>query len=176
MIALKTIALEGVAYLSGEPEDLLIERDDGAPFSVEAELAKLEGRQVRLALTHVPPNGPHPLAWGGGSCYWGPHGTCPAGHHLRPDLILVFVGEGTLTRSSGVDRWVLSRFDGSNLPVPLSMLPGHYCRLVGATTDAVERMRDILHKMDPDQQVEALTGQANDLRATLDRLRQMTGK
>jgi hypothetical protein len=170
---LKTIALEGMFFLDEQTGKLLVQKDDGTIVPVEPELESLIGRQVQIAVMHVPPHGVQKDEWGLGSCQWRPFGQCPAGHHETPDRLLVFSQAGSLGKIEA--RWALSGFDGSNQEVPLPYLVGHYGRVVAATTDAVERMRDILTKMDPQQQVEVLTGQAGQLREALDRVRKATG-
>ncbi len=172
MDALKTLMLEGNFYL--DHQSLWVKSDTGETQEVEPLLKELEGRQIRLAVMHVPPSGPKPGRWGGGSCNIEVAGTeCPAGHHLHPDRMLVFSQEGVLTKTP--QGWVLCAFDGGIQSVPLNMMWGHYGRILGATTDAVERMRDKLANLSPDQQVESLIGQAGDLTEMLEKLRKATG-
>lgn len=169
---LKTVVLEGIFFKEGASE-LSVQTDGGPILSVEFELDALRGRQVQLALMHVPPLGVQAGEWGLGSCQWRGSGHCPAGHHLNPDHLLVFSQAGSLDKTQ--DGWVLSQFDGGKKRVPFQFLVGHYGRVVAATTDAVERMRDTILKLDPQQQVEAFAGQAGELREVLDRILKVTG-
>jgi hypothetical protein len=171
MDALKTLMLEGKFFV--HPKDgLTVKPDQGAAVNVPEALGALKGRQIRLALMHVPPDGAKPDKWGCGSCNLERTGKCHAGHHEQPTRMFVFTGEGVL--AEGSTGWVLRRFDGGTQEVPLNMMWGHYGRVVAATTDAVERMRDKLAGLDPEQQVEALSGQAKGLRDVLARLQKAT--
>lgn len=170
---LKTLAIEGIFYLDENTGALLVQKDDGTVMPVEPELESLRDRQVQLAVMHVPPRGVQKGEWGLGSCHWQAYGQCPAGHHETPDRLLVFSQAGCLEKSEG--QWALSSFEGGSNPVPFQMLVGHYGRVVGATTDAVERMRDMLSRLDPEKQAEVLTQQAGDLRDKLDQIRKATG-
>lgn len=178
MNALETLILEGQFFI--QHRKLIVRGDDGVERDVSEALDALEDRQVRLAVMHVPPDGIKPGEWGGGCCAWQQAGHCPAGHHENPDRVLVFTCDGVLLKAEAEgaslsQAWALSKFDGSIQRVPLTMMPGHYGRVIGATTDAVEQMRDKLASQTPDQQVESLTGQAGELREMLDRLRKATG-
>ncbi len=178
MDALKTLMLEGQFFILHTK--LVVRDDKGAEHDVSSALEGLEGRQVRLAVMHVPPDGIKPDEWGGGCCAWENSGHCPAGHHEDPQRVLVFTCDGVLQKAepegaSQSQAWALHKFDGVLQRVPLTMMPGHYGRMVGATTDAVERMRDKLANLGPDQQVEALMGEAGDLKEMLERLRKATG-
>ncbi len=178
MDALKTLMLEGQFFILHKK--LVVRDDNGVEQDVSEALEALEGRQVRLAVMHVPPDGIKPDEWGGGCCAWENAGHCPAGHHEYPERVLVFTCDGMLQKaeaegSSQSQAWALSKFDGGIQRVPLTMMPGHYGRIVGATTDAVEQMRDRLANLSPDQQVESLTGQAGELREMLEKLRKATG-
>jgi len=171
MEALLTIALEGNFYIK---HDSLWVRAEPRDLEVEPALRRLEGRQVRLTVAHVPPNGIEPGRWGGGSCRLEVAGVpCPAGHHKNPDRMLVFTGEGLLQKEG--EGWVLHQFDGSKLEVPLNMMWCHHGRIVGATTDAIEQMKDKLATMGAAEQVEALTGQAQSLREMLDQVKKAAG-
>lgn len=170
MDALKTLLLEGNFYILHQALWVRTAQGDKA---VEPELEALVGRQVRLAVMHVPPDGVQADRWGGGSCNYQEAGFCPAGHHENPGKVLVFTGDGVLQKE---DRgWVLHQFSGGIQDVPLRLMAGHYGRIVGATTDAVEKMREKLSTMDPTHQVEALSAQAGGLRDLLDQLRKTTG-
>lgn len=162
------IMLEGIFY--AEDDLLYVQRDDGTKQDVFSELESLKDRPVRFAATHVPPHGKITDEWGGGSCYWKPSGWCPAGHHENPSKVLVWTGDGLLSREN--EKWFISSFDGSKNEIPLALLAGHYSRITAAPTDAVERMRDVLSsQMGAAEQVESLTSQANDLKDLLNRIK-----
>lgn len=173
MGALKTLCLEGIFFKNGI-DVLCVENGAGFNVEVDAEFEKLVDRQVRIAVMHVPVTNAAKGAPGGGSCYWKGPGPCPAGHADNPDRMLVFTAEGLLTKTT--DGWAVQTFSGSKKVVPLHLMEWHLGRVVGATTDAVEKMRDALAKLDPNQQVEALSGQAGELREKLSRLAKVTGR
>jgi len=166
------LCLEGV-FQENEKGQLVVQEDDGSITPVSEALAPFEGRQVQLALAHVPPHGLVPSQWGGGSCLCQAQGRCPAGHHQHPDRLLVFGCPGVLRRKDG--GWVIQEFSGQVQEIPFQAMPGHYGRLAGATTDAVEKMREAL----ADQglgQIRAAGVEAGELQEMLERLRQGTGK
>lgn len=170
MDVFKILMLEGQFSLHNGR--VVVRSDSGDVTVVEEALEKLEGRRVRLALMHVPPDGFQATKWGGGSCLLEHAGSCHAGHHVNPGKMFVFTAEGVLERDD--TGWVISGFDGSRQYVPVHLLWGHYGRIVGATTDAVEKMRDALVNMDPNEQLDVITGKAGELRDMLDRLRNIS--
>jgi len=184
----QTILLEGICYLGdkaypdskGRTEpgffDLLVQSSGGA-VSVYDTLRPLVGRQVQLAVHHVPSMPIDVHRWGGGACHWEPYGRCPFGHHTTPTRMFNEAGSGVLAydldHETSTGGWWLEQFDGTRLMLPLAhALPGHRSRVAAATLFAVDAMRDALAGQGLDS-VESLGNRATDLRDMLEQARRM---
>ncbi len=115
------------------------------------------------------PREPIQARWGLGSCYWTPVGTCPAGHHLDPELMCSWAGEGKLV-PHGPNWWAVETSGG--FP-PLNQLEGHNCKLAMCVKSP--KVRDEQHvSLDIEglkQTMQSLKDIQGDLIAMLDRAR-----
>lgn len=165
------VLLEGIFYkdLRG---NLAIQTPDGETL-VSSVLQPLLGKQVQLAVHHVPPMPPDPGRWGGGCCLWQPS-RCPAGHHEQSGWLYNVSGQGFLSEAG--DDWTLEGFDGSTQLLRLNLfLPGHHARVAAATLFSVEGMRENLARSGGLDLVDTLGTKASNLRDLLERLQNPMG-
>lgn len=169
MTEFNAILVEGLFY---EQAGIIhIEKDTGEHVSVEDVLSDVLGQRVQFALHHLPPDGIDPDKPGAGSCKYPDGKGCPALHDRFPDRLMSFHLEGVLRGSP----WRVEKFDGTVVPIPFKVMPGHYGRLGAATVIDVEKMKARLMDISP----EALAAAGIDtkiLEGILDRLRAAKGK
>lgn len=162
----QAILLEGLFY--ERDGSFYVEQDNGTHTSVTETLTPLAGKQVQVALHHLPPQ-VQPGLPGAGSCRF-PQGIgCPVRHDLHPDRLLSFHLEGVLQPQP----WSLVKFDGCTVILPLSGMVGHYGRLAATSVVDVEKMREALSRLDPSAFTSAGLG-TQDLEEILNRLRRTT--
>lgn len=158
----RSILLEG-AFYQAEDGGLWVSQTTST-LQVESELVPLLGLNLQVALHFNPPRSFDPTLWGGGSCLWQPTGKCPVGHHENPGLMLNLAGAGVLCRDG--KAWWLHQDSGENLILPLSLLEGHYARVV---------MLSIL-SLTPQTGLADLENQASKLRDLMSQLSSMLGE
>lgn len=107
--------LKGVFYKDANGH--LCSEDGG---SVAEALTPSIGRKVMVTVHHDPPSPPTD-EWGGGSCMWGPTGSCPVGHHERPGWLHHVFAQGVLSK----DPWAVG-----GTPLRVDFLEGHHSMLV----------------------------------------------
>jgi hypothetical protein len=110
------LVVEGVFYKDDEGR---IRPESGS--HIDHQLAPFEGRAVVATVHHNPPDPPTD-EWGGGSCMWQSMGTCPAGHHTRPDWLHHVSATGPLLRDG-------SGWSVAGIPLRLELLEGHRSRV-----------------------------------------------
>ena len=107
------ILVEGLFYEKNGT--LHIEKDDGEHVTFDEVLAPVVGQRVQFALHHLPPHGIQPGEPGAGCCKYPDGVGCPCQHDRFPDRLLSVHADGVLDK----DPWVLRKFDGSVVPLPL---------------------------------------------------------
>lgn len=172
MESFDTILIEGVFYSDADGR-LFAKPPSGSAVSVEDTLAVVLGREVQLAMHHLPEYPLVPDKWGGGCCLWQSIGKCPAGHHDNPSYLMSMTGRGIL-RCEGA-AWFLTTFEGTGVVLPLEQLEGHHARIAAVTILDLEKMKDALSGFDIDK-VETIGVQAKQLQDMLCQLQAMTSK
>ena len=143
--ALRVADLLGVFYQEG-PKLLVADEFEGAR-DVGTVLAQFENQEVRV-LVHHRPREPHdPTRWGGGCCFHEPSGTCPFGHHDRPDSLYTFNAVGILKRD-GTD-WYLEKDEGTKAEIYTSFLIGHRSQIVVTSIPDVSEIDEKIRSFDP---------------------------
>jgi len=161
-----TILIEGLFYKDAEG-CLKARSFDGTETSVEEILKRFRGREIQLAMHHLPNIPLVPDRWGGGCCMWQASGKCPAGHHEDPSFLLSVAGRGVLDCPDG---WQLVTFEGEVVSIPLHQMEGHYGRIAAVTIVDLEKLRESLAKTVGMDRVEAIGVQASQLQAMLGQL------
>jgi len=166
------ILVEGLFY--EQAGAVCIEQDNGQHTTFDDVLGPVVGHRVQLALHHLPPHGIEPGKPGAGSCRFPGGVGCPVHHDRFPNRLLSFHMDGVLQSSP----WRLEKFDGSVQPLPVNGMIGHYGRLGAATMLDVDKMRETLAKMSPEDLASTLASSgmsAGDLEDVLTRLRGVKG-
>ena len=166
MIDFNAILAEGLFY--EKERSVFIEQDGGVHVALTGDLGPVVGQHVQFALHHLPPNGIEPGVPGLGSCRYPGGVGCPVQHNQYPDLLLSFHMQGVLRN----DPWRVEKFDGSVVPVPVAGMPGHFGRVGVATVVDVEKMREVLAGINPEN-LAASGINVRDLEGLLARLREV---
>ena len=166
-----TLVVEGLFYRE-EGGPLLSRSVDGKVSNVTEQLDRMKGRELQLAMHHLPD---YPLAanrWGGGCCLWQATGNyCPAGHHENPSFLLSVSGRGVLRQTE--DGWCLETFEGTHIGMPLNQMEGHMGRIAAVTIIDLEKMKDSMSSVDLEK-VDTLGVQAKQLQDILSQLQELT--
>jgi hypothetical protein len=141
---LKLVDFLGVFY-RGEDGCLMVADELDGTRAVEAEVAHLEGREVRL-LAHHRPVEPHDAArWGGGCCMHESAGRCPFGHHEEASRLYLFNEVGTFRIEDS--RWMV----GGETPTEclVDFLTGHRSQIVITSIPDLEKIEEKVKSFDP---------------------------
>lgn len=172
MESFDTILVEGIFYHDPDGK-LLVKSLTGPVIPLDETLARVQDREVQLAMHHLPEFPLAPDKWGGGCCMWQSIGTCPAGHHKDPSYLMNLSGRGILRRKD--DVWFLETFEGTKQILPVDQLEGHNARVAVVTVVDLEKMKDALSGFNLDQ-IETLGVKAQQLQNMLGQLQEMTAK
>jgi len=159
---LRTVLLEGIFYEEGD--DFLVQMDSQPqPMSVREALTPMIDQDVHLAAHHFPATPLDKNRWGGGCCMWESAGKCPAGHHKDPAYLFNAMLDGVL-RYDPLKGWAVGE-----KAIDLRLLAGHRSRIVAVIKFNLDKMRESLGSLDPNDLSE-LGGRATQMRDVLAQL------
>lgn len=125
-VEFRVLQLVGVVYQADNGDYHIVDEDHGDK-NVLDELRTMVGGEVEVVAAHAPSDPPQRERWGGGCCMWELSGKCSAGHHDRPGYLYEVHAVGTLVEADG--KWHIAREGKDDLPIYLTMLNGHRCRI-----------------------------------------------
>lgn len=140
------LQLVGVVYQAGSGDYHIVDEEHGDK-NIPTELRAMVGSDVEVMVSHAPPDPPHQERWGGGCCMWESSGRCSAGHHDRPGYLYEAHAVGALVESDG--QWHIARDGQDDLPIYLTLLNGHRCRLVVVPKVDLNEIMEDAKNVDP---------------------------